>query len=327
MENSQRSRVVIALVYLGPRLPLYFRKSLGYLKSVFPESRIVLAADSDSSIRWAKKRGLETVHLDSDALLQKLPSHIVDMHFRNQYWAKVNARLFAIPKLCEVISSQEILLCIEGDMLILPGVLEFELPSEKRAFWMKLDSESDMPGLIYLRASSSEWFESRLQEQTSSSGYSDMKTLHRIRAQNSREVGLLPSVATMCDNEDQPVALFDAAEIGQWFYGEDPRNSLGVIRKRRKLRQGPDMSKLRIREDGGRLVLATNQMKWPLLSIHMHSKQRKFFKGSKLVSRLAKASESSRDSFSVRAFFTVLGDLSQATLGWASRQLSSKWRG
>lgn len=318
--NAEQNRIVLALVFLGARLPKYFQRSLVYLRKEFPENRIILAADSQKSLLFAKKRGIETFELDWESLRNNLPERILNVSFRDNYWSKVNARLFALPQISELLMPGETLLHLEGDMLLLRGALDFPLDPNKGAFWMTLDSHADMPGLIFLRSESAAWFQSQLCKQKTSLGLSDMATLQQIRLQNPTRVGVLPSLENLDEFSDSTQrVMFDAAQLGQWFFGEDPRNAYGFIRRRRKLRNGIDMSGLRIEESEGQLLLCGEGKSVRILSIHVHSKQLKLFSFGSSARRLAKSAQKHHDSFSIRGFVTVLVDYVKAAFRLVTR--------
>jgi hypothetical protein len=95
---------------------------------------------------------------------------------------------------------------------------------------MKVSNEQDSAAIIYLpRIETTKWLESEFNSLSlNDTLLTDMQILSIIRKKYPEEINLLPTFGSNLESE---LGYFDAAELGMWITGEDPRNNFGITKR------------------------------------------------------------------------------------------------
>jgi hypothetical protein len=177
---------------------------------------------------------------------------------------------------------------------------------------MTVDSKKDIASLMYFPdMEASRDFSTDLYEYLSSNeSPTDMTALHYLRTHNNNKYSLLPTWNSelpeldSISNTDKtlelifPNGIFDAAGIGMWLTGFDPRNSYGFTNyfATENLRTAeffvePSRYKLEFNSEG-ELFYITDSARIQVYNLHIHSKSLSIFSSNwiKELTRLTQLS-------------------------------------
>jgi hypothetical protein len=300
----------IALVYLGRnKLPRYVLDNINYLKINFPEHSILLISDNEESLRSADISGVNTFKCPDykDYLSESYFSSGQDLGFRNGFWFLTFARFFALQDYM-VSSNVGNLLHLESDVLLLRT-----FPFEKLDKIEGLGFPLVNPGYaaassLYIKDAASIQILCEITKQLLLLNplLTDMDILGSKELLETGKVTYLPSSTDTDSNFESWVppltrqqmssqaidfgGLFDGMTWGQFLTGEDPRNHYGFrpiyrIQKHHSVKMQQFTFKLEngclIVEDKGGQIAA-------LHSLHIHSKDRRYFRSDASVNLLSK---------------------------------------
>jgi hypothetical protein len=310
-DNHYRSTLLV-LVHFGKKIPRLVRRNIAYLRKLFPENTIVLITDSEkvSRLKFPNLRILRpTIRNDWVQILERIPLG----SFRKGFWKKVVLRLLALEILHDFFPLNTNVLHLESDMLIFKDFPFREIASSGYSIaWMSFDEDIDMPALIFGSVGSFQWLSNEIRQVLQENPrINDMQALFLVRSRNRSKVGTLPTVQNgqcVIGEKLEPATVqvsgvFDPAYYGQWFIGEQPRNRWGWIVRKRRLRSFLDLNSvsLSVVDDGVELTYSHLSSE-RLFSIHIHSKEARFF-GSQQQRHLARRSASrKRRIFSLSGF-------------------------
>jgi hypothetical protein len=289
------------LVQLGP-IPDFVWHYAEQNHQLNPQFATVLIADAKAV---SPRTGITVVPFDSlvsPAELQELTLALVasdiDPHWRKGYWLRIYGRFLALRNYCNQsgLDPHTPVIHLESDMAsfiteqLLTEILHESDALNRMAF---IDTETACPGVIVSRnaAAMAALCAAVLTDVHAGRNRSDMQSLAMADSHLLRPLATLPeqSMRTMqvrtADAEgvlgqEQPAALiFDAAAVGQYLFGIDPRNQQGILMPGyRETRGGLDPGywqnwSLALCEDGvTRVTAKAGDQLLVLANLHIHAK-------------------------------------------------------
>lgn len=304
----------IVLVYLGTRTPRYALLNLSLLRARFPNNRIVFLSDSSKNIEKAKRIGVESTLVPSPeenwSIKPKSFSH--DTEFRSGFWYKTFARFYALGYFSQQ-KPLDSFLHVESDVLLLPSfpLQQFNQIKESMAYPLSTTRDAAASTLYvknhesYLRFMN--FAELRVVDDPTST---DMSVLAQYAAERSSEVLVLPSAlpSSLSFTDATPSkdfvkfsqgidffdGIFDANTWGQFLTGQDPKNAHGISKVYHHMpHHAVEPRNYEVSFEKNLFVTIENQ-KRSLHSLHIHSKNAKYFRLESSQKSVQKAITDSR---------------------------------
>jgi hypothetical protein len=326
----------LVLIYLGETIPKHFWQSAKHMLNVQDEYPIDIITSehlvekpiSDSRIRYFK-------YEPQPDITHMLDSLHIDKSFRNGFWRFSLERLFAFTQHHEDFTSES-LLHIESDILIFRNFPFTTFEKLSKLSWSKVDENRDVGALVFSpTAEASHWFQETMCRLAKTiENMDDMRLLSLISRNHKSKILILPSTPRvqsslldtrveiteencemLCSEFSKFQGIFDPAGLGIWITGTDPRNHFGVTKKfDRKLLEDAmtyiDPSKVEYKYDvGSYLTYIENSQRIPIYTLHIHSKNKKYF-SPEVESFIAEDVErSSSGKISTEFSIRILADL------------------
>ena len=278
--GSQRDRpaeLVIAFVFLGPKIPTYLRLNVLRFVKQWPSLKVLLIVDAPHSIPEQLRQKVEVVKYERGAqTADALADLTLNAKFRSGFWIKTLERLLAL-EAGHARYPDKALLHIEGDVVIFPG-FPFEALSRYGGLsWLRLTEDEDIAALVFSEsANDTSWLVSEITRVAiEDRGTSDMRALRKVAMDNPSRVTYLPS--SPLDPRAEAMGVFDALPLGLWLFGIDPKNLAGKRQNRHS-----DSHHLQNFEawvpsywQSGIMEISSGDRKVRVNSIHLHSKSLK----------------------------------------------------
>jgi hypothetical protein len=227
---------VLVIVHIGDHFPEYINTCISQIQSVSTIPIHLLISNSHAT---KLKHPVHVVPLES---IPKSKKHEqfentsrLDASFRNGFWKYAMLRFFYIYDYMANNCISDVF-HIEYDNLIYVDPTKYLSVFQTRSMWCAMDSPNRcIPSFLYFKESS---ILSRVLDTcivNASTNNNDMVALAQFRNNNPAEVGILPTVISYVDKIDPMYSehakdftcLFDAAAVGQYIGGVDPRNISG----------------------------------------------------------------------------------------------------
>lgn len=275
----------LIFVHLGtseaPHLWLNIRK----ISSDFPHIPITLLLTHrfPESSRFKKIANIEI--LDEDNLSESVNFELShDLDFRNGFWKYTLLRFQAIADWHQNNPDQAVL-HVESDVLLTPNFPFEKFTNLQKLYWANVNDSHDAPTLLYFpNKHSSKWLAKQILDEIRDANHlTDMTVLYKIRTKNIDTISLLPTIPQEnrngTQNETNFGGIFDAARVGMWLTGQDPRNHLGCLIRHHSLLDSEVNPKDWIfRSDRyGNLSGSCDGNSFPIFNLHVHSKRRSLF--------------------------------------------------
>lgn len=315
-EDAQRPakshvRPAIVAVHLGPRLPPWLPTTLRQAR-IFSSCDILLVAESAalSAANCAATLDVSCVPLEEIGISDKQRAFRrlsrLDRSFREGFWTYTSERFFVIESVIAALDLRDVL-HIENDVMLYCSAesLTEQLSKLYRGIAATFDNDLRcVPGLVYfpsLEAAEAltEFYLDVLQRMAVSrqpGALNDMQILGALRSRGRDIIDHLPIVppdypATLHSAAGHTVQeprdysrhfdslgmVFDAAALGQFLGGIDPRNcaapTIGFVNESCVF--DPCILRPRLVRDafGRRVpVVETDGRAWPVANLHVHSK-------------------------------------------------------
>lgn len=337
MSNSKEIEIVF--VQLGEKLPAHLISNLILVNQLFPSISINLLTSPVNKFN-SKVPGFVSIStfqpdLKLDLLLKNKSRNLA---FRNGFWRYSLERLFAIADF-HLTRPEKSLLHIESDVLLLNGFPLGNFSSLEKIAWMTVDAKKDIASLMYFpNAELSQEFSRDLFNFVSSdTSPTDMTALNSLRRNNSHKYTLLPTWSheseelhtnLSADGESNSMfghGIFDAAGIGMWLTGIDPRNNYGITKyfashlfEEGAFYVNPSAFMLEVSQNG-KIFYKTENSDLQVFNLHVHSKSSRVFSQDciKEITRLALLSNKlvPYQEFSLRIFLGLISsNLREGTL-------------
>lgn len=289
------------LVQLGP-IPDFVWHYAAQNHALNPQFATVLITDSKTA---KAQEGITVVPLEtivSKAELQELTKALeasdIDPHWRDGYWLRIYGRFLALRNYCRQsgLDSQTPIIHLESDMasfiteqLLNDTLREFD-SLNLMAF---IDEHTACPGVILSKTPEALALlcSMVLADAQASRNRSDMSSLALADRELLQPLATLPDRSTQTmqvrtanaegslAEEESACVIFDAAAVGQYLFGIDPRNQQGIlVPGYRETRGGLDPGRwhdwsLAECEDGITRVTAKEQGRLLVLAnLHIHAK-------------------------------------------------------
>ena len=293
MPDAKPSTLPVAVyVHLGPNLPKHLKLSLSRHQILFPNQELVLITSHDQQFDLPKS--VAQFKVNSEELEMGLfteMSQMLDFEFREGFWKYTLQRFFAIGEFHKVNSNRQ-LTHIESDVLLMPNFPWEKFAGLNKLAWLKVNSELDVAAIMHFPTL--ELTQKLLKEISRLSrlnpGTTDMLVLHEVAINLPHLHEYLPSITPR--NAYNPKnfgpsekvslnyfeGIFDPANLGIWYFGQDPKNSFG-LRKRYVGDMSHDLNptNAKLKFEAGILV---DQNQTPVFSLHLHSKYLPLFAGN-----------------------------------------------
>jgi hypothetical protein len=286
----------LLFVHIGTPYPRYLLKNIERTRRIFENHKIALIGDESPDGNWLEKHRVHFKMHEINAVFDANFSFgEFERNFRSGYWRYTLERLLSLEAYhCDF--PDEKLVHLESDVILFPNFPFEEIDGLSKVTWMDHSSSGDIASIVF----SPSWFSSKefarqLIEEHSYGGGSDMDVLLRLRKKSSK-FAILPTLNeatrvysnTKFENSThfassethQFPGIFDAAGIGMWISGIDPRNNFGftVIHARELIDSGViliDPSKMNFYfSEEGNLFVRTNETDVPIYNLHIHSKDK-----------------------------------------------------
>jgi hypothetical protein len=294
----------IVTIYLGNSIPEHFwlhirhllRIQSKYEIDVVTSYKLDLEPVSDSRLNYFTYMPQQEVSKLLDALA-------IDSKFRNGFWRYSLERLFALSQ-HHLIFPEESLIHIESDVLPLRRFPFQSFENVEKLAWSRVDSGRAVAAIVYSpNAGTSKWLSDEMQKTILfTDATDDMRVLDKISAKNSQLVDVLPSMPHQTSNlRNQNLkssetdfysisshfpkfdGIFDPAGIGIWLTGTEPRNFFGVTKKfdkKSNIRSNSFIDPGNVDysfKNNGRLMFTSEGESAEIFSLHIHSKNLKYF--------------------------------------------------
>ena len=270
----------IVLVHIGPEFPDYLNLCISQLRYTCGANLVVHVLVN--AAHTEKVQGADHVmrveELSDDVLIQQFEHNSrLDASFRNGFWKYTSARFFYIHAYMARTGIRD-MFHIEYDNLVYVDFTKKLDVFRTRPMWCVMDGvDRCIPSFVYFR--DTEILSQLLAVflKTASVGTNDMYAIGRFANANIDTVGTLPIIANYVESLPPKFTahaaefgmLFDAAAVGQYIGGVDPRNksgdTTGFINEVSVFRC--DRAKIEWR--AGDVPYLNN---FPLVNLHVHSK-------------------------------------------------------
>jgi len=270
----------LIFVYIGKKIPRYAYHSLNF---AVENSGLKVVLISDAEPKPKLNKAIEHVRYVSDE--EKLDD-LSSNQFRDGFWIKTTERFYAIQQFVTR-TGIEHFFHAELDNLVF-DISDVSSKLDKIGngiFVPRINEEHAIASLIYVN--SAEVFNEFCQfSRTFRYSRNDMEILSCFLDQNKSSSFSLPSdpvssTSKKLGSDQVPpstVGLFDAAAIGQWYFGTDPRNSYTTVHNLFENSRYSGLLqdyKLEHRLLPSRIIISSKTASFPemkLNNLHVHSK-------------------------------------------------------
>jgi hypothetical protein len=306
----------IVFVHLNTRVPRYLYWNIRTHIERFPEHRVTLI--HSKHIKAPSITGLNTTPADEDHRWRKLDQlYNHPKYFRANFWLTSSVRLVALENYLKKFRNE--IIHLESDV-VLSSDFPFDKFSdlkESLAFPL-ISNNRGVASVVYIRnIEAAGILTSTLIEEASIDGQttemlSIRKVYERFQAKvHAISIGSTPSffrnieakiMESFMESFHHFKGIFDGAEIGQFFFGTDPRNRRGRKLLRNDLINGYiDVTSLALEFNAKRkfvnVISKKESISINLFAIHIPSKETKYFRSKSQCKALKKAcKESNRGS-------------------------------
>lgn len=313
---SHTNSIPLVIVYLNNKLPSYAVENTIYLSKTFPKHEIILILNVENN--YPRLKTLKNVKIYLLRSFQKELAHVtkyskLPQSFRNGFWITTIARFRAIEIYMKSNDVKRIL-HLEADVLLLPE-FPFHLPVFKtnKLAYPFISKNYASASILYVGSvnSLSELNNFALTQIKLDSNSTDMKILADFGNSQKKYFEKLYSGVGQLSGQ-VPGYIFDAATFGMYLTGHDPRNKRGLFRIYDNI-AGHEIlpKKLNFKMSGvGRIIVSRDNNSFILANLHIHSKNKKYFKVNCSTQRLKRniylAEKGPKTCFSLGIFTLML---------------------
>lgn len=316
----------ICLVFLGDLLPEYVKANISYLKESFPSEKIWLLSDNERSLEIASKLSIQVWKCSNPILSwPALKDSELDLKFRNGFYFYALGRFSILDEFMESHSNESVL-HIEADVWLAPNFPFHQIDQIKEEIAFPLERKSmAIPSTVYIknRGAMSHLFSFLNDAVVQGRAPIDMFLLSLYATENSDRVHILPTAMndpaafnpsidketkeTILKNHKYYDGIFDSSTWGQYLFGIDPKNYLGIrMVYHEQKNHAVSVKSIRLKVDEhGNIFLSQGNSNAYLYSLHIHSKDLRIFLPTRtafLQKRIDEISSSTKYEFSVSVF-------------------------
>jgi hypothetical protein len=279
--------MTLIFVYSG-KLPKFTYYSLKHaLKSSGIKVHLVVDSKPDKSILSLKSLGL--ILVDSNSFYFRpnfLDSHLIDLkYFRGEFWTKTLERVLILEQYVKKFNIQKFFHGELDNLFFDLKNLSYSIDNtgNKGIFIPRIDADRMIASILYcndvneliefcqfVSSNFQNKDEMQLLSDWQNSPRSNFFTLKSNILENELDMGPLYEKESGLTSE----IIFDGARFGQWLFGEDPRNKLGVFRNLdlKFIRDHMEVSKCYFSYENGKVFIVYNDKSFILKNLHVHSK-------------------------------------------------------
>ncbi len=268
----------IVFVHLGPGPAPHLWRNIRRFCDLFPTQQptVILSDIRHKKYIDSNKIGLHLYQTSSEteSQLSKLSSNV---KFRSGFWRYSIERFYAIRDFHKLDPATPIL-HFESDVLPLPNFPFEKFLSIKNLAWENFSASHDVSAILYSNSyEDSKWLVEEINHELSGNAdLTDMTALSEISGSNCERVEILPT-NPISSEPNRFGGIFDAAAIGMWLNGRDPRNHLGFVKRFLPLPESSvDASKHRYKStlNGTLFLINDKEAGLTIFNLHVHSKRR-----------------------------------------------------
>ena len=310
-----KSETELLFVHLGNEKASHLASNIKFIQTLLPRTNINCVLSKNSQLSRKLPLGVNIFTYKPNEKIDAIfESKILDKKFRNGFWRYSLERLLAI-NIVHNLRPHTSQIHIESDVLLLPGFPISNFSKIEKICWLESSFESDIASIVCFpnQKLTEKFTEHILSYIHDSSSPTDMHALYYLRKKYPNSYGLLPSsngkfpkLATLksdaTNHEVQLDGVFDAASVGMWLTGIDPRNYYGFTKyfsteklANSKFFINPNSYPLSFVRNQGLYFIDGNK-KLQIYNLHVHSKSKKIFSehSYKEIEKLVKFSQKNR---------------------------------
>ena len=293
----------LIFVHLGDEFPTHLQMNINRSIELFPNIPIVLIVNSSQNMDIYRGSDIEYFYYQTPVpeYMEKINSSL-DLKFRRGFWVYSLMRLDAIVSYMNSTNPGPII-HVESDVILMPNFPWDKIQLMNNVSWTRYNSVRDSAALIYFPELQKANEFSRILDQflRKSSNATDMSVLSRMSHTHLDKFEILPALenpinalvnSMRLENFDELEkmsknfsifnGIFDAAAIGMWLTGQDPKNSYGStkVMSLSNINNGDsaiDPSKGAYKIKNSNLFLDIEDSEIPIWNLHIHSKNLKLF--------------------------------------------------
>ena len=325
--RAMKLTLPIVFVHLGGPPPKVLMRNLEIIHLDFPGADLHVVTDRD----WGKKfpSWVSPFQIPQDGHARRIVGTPHSTTFRGGYWLFVSQRLGALADWHDEHPSTP-LLHLEGDIMLLPNFPFDKFETLEKLSWLRFSEDADMPGLLYSpNSSETAWLAERVTFFANGTpSKTDMQSLRTIALEDPSRISYLPGFRNLCQDElanelsteqsiDEFGGIFDAAPIGQYLAGIDPRMSWGLRRLGHRSASAIRYEAVQFTSVSDTIYASlthTNQ-KVQIFNLHLHSKDLSLFSfrsRQRNLEKLIRGASQGRSLFSWSGFFGAVRQLIEA---------------
>lgn len=307
----------IIFVHLGRNPARHLWKNIRQLRQNFPNRDIYLLLDNKIHERKLRKLGCHTIFVEPEEIFGLELTHLShNKDFRNGFWTYSIQRFYALSWFHAMYPSERII-HFESDILVLPNFPWHVFEQLESCSWPKFNDASDAASVFFSPSSqcTQELLDTVREHLVKDNTLTDMTVLSKIHSSNPEKYPHLPTSPINLDNRQEKFGgIFDAAPIGMWLTGRDPRNHLGFIKRFLDLPEAEfDVARYQLMLRRGNLEFTNNEKRQiSVFNLHIHSKRivlfSHFWETFLALDIYLSRNKLFKNSFSPYAFISVIYD-------------------
>lgn len=334
MEEATRLSNLVVFIHIGNTKPKHLLLNLDRVRHQLNNTKInvLLIATNEELLREAQDSGYLTQKYETDLEIEGLfASHSLshDHTFRDGFWRFSIERLFAFTALFEKFKDVRAL-HLESDILTLQNFPYQRIFKSNYTMWCKFNENVDVGSLLYIPSQQQAIiFKNRLiQLLEKETFHTDMTALNAL-ATKFLDIKYFPiaesetseylNSANISENSMKRVTeiyssmqgIFDPAQLGMYYLGQDPRNNWGFTRRRIVLPHSAIFTeRIKLMMDEKNNLFTDRGIR--VYCLHVHSKDIKLFSidGEHNLKKIVQNSKTRSEqlSFSLMALLEIIAD-------------------
>lgn len=324
------NNLTLVFVHLGTKPPSFLKANIKRCQSLFPDVNILIVSDQEVILNEFNNFKIQKyLYIPEGDVAEALSNHAYDRKFRQGFWQLSLVRIFALLQATSALNLKYVL-HIESDILLFSN-FPFETFKEiNHANWLRFNEVRDVGSIIYIPnvEVATNLRKRMIENLEKDSTLTDMKLLSRISEDPTFEHGLLPTskstkseivkIDTNAELLDSSTGqferfdgIFDAAPVGMWLCGQDPKNHQGYQIRYIDLPDSyiqPGQVEFTVKNSN----LYTDNGLTSIYNLHLHSKEAKLFLDlkNKQLTRIVNESRNREKAkkFKLQAFTAITID-------------------
>jgi hypothetical protein len=331
----------IVFVHLGKAKAPHLWLNLQRTQTLFPSASIHLIIEERTSVpKYIREFVVIHIYVRTIEISKLREQHMLASGFRNGFWWFSLERLIALGQAHNAIGNSGII-HLESDVMLMPN-FPFHFFELEKLSWCRYNEIRDVASILYSPdIQKTEWLITQIiNSYVLNPTHTDMTILSEISNSHADKVCVLPYLGNhevdlrnkkfnlksagleISNSDHDPQGIFDAAPLGMWLCGQDPRNHYGFTRfeMRNIIESGdsyidPSKFEFSYRTDSG-LRISAGSDALSIWNLHIHSKNLKLLSNNwEAELQRILACRGQRSEFSVRIFCSlVISNLKQRTL-------------